>query len=57
MIYNSQQIRLLYLILTCHLRKLVFSIVELTYFEPGRKIEQFLVNVIGKFDELKQTPY
>ena len=25
------------------------------YFEPGRKIEQFLVNVIGKFDELKQT--
>ena len=26
------------------------------YFEPGRKIEQFLVNVIGKFDELTQTP-
>lgn len=25
------------------------------YFEPGRKIEQFLVSVIGKFDELKQT--
>ena len=25
------------------------------YFEPGRKIEQFLVNVRGKFDELKQT--
>ncbi len=28
----------------------------INYFEPGRKIEQFLVNVIGKFDELKQTP-
>ena len=27
----------------------------LGYFEPGRKIEQFLVSVIGKFDELKQT--
>ena len=26
------------------------------YFEPGRKIEQFLVNVIDKFDQLKQTP-
>ena len=25
------------------------------YFEPGRKIEQFLVSVIDKFDELKQT--
>lgn len=25
------------------------------YFESGRKIEQFLVSVIGKFDELKQT--
>ena len=25
------------------------------YFEPGRRIEQFLVSVIGKFDELKQT--
>ena len=25
------------------------------YFEPGRKIEQFLVSVINKFDELKQT--
>ncbi len=25
------------------------------YFEHGRKIEQFLVSVIGKFDELKQT--
>ena len=28
----------------------------ITYFEPGRKIEQFLVNVIDKFDELRQTP-
>ena len=27
----------------------------IAYFEPGRKIEQFLVSVIGKFDELKQT--
>ena len=25
------------------------------YFEPGRKIEQFIVSVINKFDELKQT--
>lgn len=25
------------------------------YFEPGRKVEQFLVSVVGKFDELKQT--
>ena len=25
------------------------------YFEHGRRIEQFLVSVIGKFDELKQT--
>ena len=25
------------------------------YFESGRRIEQFLVSVIGKFDELKQT--
>lgn len=25
------------------------------YFEPRRKIEQFLVSVIGKFDELKQA--
>ena len=25
------------------------------YFESGRKINQFLVSVIGKFDELKQT--
>ena len=28
----------------------------IAYFEPGRKIEQFLVNVIDKYDELKQTP-
>ena len=27
----------------------------ISYFEPGRKIEQFLVSVINKFDELKQT--
>ncbi len=25
------------------------------YFESGRRIEQFLVSVVGKFDELKQT--
>lgn len=25
------------------------------YFEPGRRIEQFLVSVVDKFDELKQT--
>ena len=29
----------------------------IAYFEPGRKIEQFLVNVISKFDQLKQTPF
>jgi hypothetical protein len=28
----------------------------IAYFEPGRKIEQFLVNVMDKYDELKQTP-
>ena len=28
----------------------------IAYFEPGRKIEQFLVNVIDKYDELKQIP-
>ena len=28
----------------------------IAYFEPGRKIEQFVVNVIDKYDELKQTP-
>jgi hypothetical protein len=27
----------------------------INYFEPGRKIEQFLVSVVNKFDELKQT--
>ncbi len=27
----------------------------IAYFEPGRKIEQFLVSVIGKFEELKET--
>ena len=27
----------------------------IAYFEPGRKIEQFLVNVTYKYDELKQT--
>ena len=29
----------------------------IAYFEPGRKIEQFIVNVTNKFDELKQTPF
>ena len=29
----------------------------IAYFEPGRKIEQFIVNVTDKFDELKQTPF
>ena len=28
----------------------------IAYFEPGRKIEQFLVNVMDKYDELKQIP-
>ena len=28
----------------------------IAFFEPGRKIEQFLVNVIDKYDELKQIP-
>ncbi len=28
----------------------------IAYFAPGRKIEQFLVNVTGKFDELKRIP-
>ena len=28
----------------------------IAYFQPGRKIEQFLVNVMDKYDELKQTP-
>lgn len=29
----------------------------IAYFEPGRKIEQFLVSVFGKYEELKQTPF
>ena len=28
----------------------------ISYFEPGRRIDQFLVNVIHKYDELKQVP-
>ena len=39
------------------LEKISFLRNGIAYFEPGRKIEQFLVNVIGKFDELKQTPF
>ena len=34
--------------------KIGFLSSGIAYFEPGRKIEQFLVSVIGKFDELKQ---
>ncbi len=29
----------------------------IAYFEQGRKIEQFIVSVTNKFDELKQTPF
>ena len=29
----------------------------IAYFEPGRKIEQFIVGVTNKLDELKQTPF
>ena len=29
----------------------------IAYFEPGRKIEQFIVGVASKLDELKQTPF
>ena len=29
----------------------------IAYFEPGRKIEQFIVSVTNKFDDLKQTPF
>ena len=38
------------------LEKISFLKNGIAYFEPGRKIEQFLVNVIGKFDELKRIP-
>ena len=38
------------------LEKIGFLKNGIAYFEPGRKIEQFLVSVTGKFDELKQTP-
>ena len=38
------------------LKKIGFLKSGIAYFEPGRKIEQFLVSVTGKFDELKQTP-
>ena len=38
------------------LEKIGFLKSGIAYFEPGRKIEQFLVSVTGKFDELKQTP-
>ena len=42
--------------MTFHLRRIGFLKGGIAYFEPGRKIEQFLVNVIDKYDELKQTP-
>ncbi len=29
----------------------------IAYFEPGRKIEQFIVSATNKLDELKQTPF
>lgn len=29
----------------------------IAYFEPGRKIEQFIVSVTNKFDDLKQMPF
>lgn len=29
----------------------------IAYFEPGRKIEQFIVSVTNKLDDLKQTPF
>ena len=38
------------------LEKVSFLRSGISYFEPGRKIEQFIVSVIGKFDQLKQTP-
>ena len=38
------------------LEKIGFLKSGIAYFEPGRKIEQFLVSVTGKFEELKQTP-
>ena len=36
--------------------KIGFLTRGIAYLEPGRKIEQFLVNVIDKYDELKQIP-
>ena len=38
------------------LEKVSFLRSGISYFEPGRKIEQFIVSVIGKFDQLRQTP-
>lgn len=43
-------------ILDIPFEKIGFLKSGIRYFESGRKIEQFLVSVIGKFDELKQTP-
>ncbi len=37
--------------------KIGFLKCGIAYFEPGRKIEQFIVSVTNKFDELKQTPF
>lgn len=42
-------------ILDIPFEKIGFLKSGIRYFESGRKIDQFLVSVIGKFDELKQT--